>query len=93
MSKIDKNMDFTHGSIYNKLLIFSVPLLLGNLLQQIYFIADSVIVGQLIGSNALGAVGAATSITILLIFFFQGVASGAGTVSYTHLTLPTTSRV
>ena len=78
MSKIDKNMDFTHGSIYNKLLIFSIPLLLGNLLQQIYFIADSVIVGQLIGSNALGAVGAATSITILLIFFFQGVASGAG---------------
>lgn len=78
MSKIDKNMDFTHGSIYSKLLVFSIPLLLGNLLQQIYFIADSIIVGQLIGSNALAAVGAATSITILLVFFFQGVASGAG---------------
>lgn len=78
MSKSKKEMDFTHGSIYKKIFIFSIPLLLGNLLQQIYFIADSIIVGRLIGSNALAAVGAATSITVLLIFFFQGVASGAG---------------
>lgn len=78
MSKTKKEIDFTTGSIYKKMFLFSIPLLLGNLLQQIYFIADSIIVGRLIGSEALAAVGAATSITVLLIFFFQGVASGAG---------------
>ena len=70
-------MDFTTGSIYKKLAVYSVPLLLGNLLQQIYFIADSIVVGQLIGKSALAAVGAAASVTIILIFFFQGLCTGA----------------
>ena len=43
-----KETDFTSGSIYKKMFMYSVPLLLGNLLQQIYFIADSIVVGQLI---------------------------------------------
>lgn len=72
-----KEMDFTRGSIYKKLIIYSIPLLLGNLLQQIYFIADSIVVGQLIGKTALAAVGAAASVTIILIFFFQGLCTGA----------------
>ena len=72
-----KEVDFTTGNIYKKMFMYSVPLLLGNLLQQIYFIADSIVVGQLIGKTALAAVGAASSVTIILIFFFQGLCTGA----------------
>ena len=72
-----KDMDFTTGSIYKKMALYSVPLLLGNLLQQIYFIADSIVVGQLIGKEALAAVGAAASVTIILVFFFQGLCTGS----------------
>lgn len=78
MSK--KDLDFTKGEIGRKLWIFSIPMLIGNLLQQIYFISDSAIVGKLIGSDALAAIGSATAITAILIFFFQGVSSGAGVI-------------
>ena len=73
-----KEIDFVHGGIYKNMILFSLPLLLGNLLQQVYFIADSMVVGNLIGDDALAAVGAASSITIMFVFFFQGIASGAG---------------
>ena len=78
MDKKKKEIDFIHGGIYKNLILFSLPLLLGNLLQQVYFIADSMVVGNLIGDDALAAVGAASSITIMFVFFFQGIASGAG---------------
>lgn len=78
MTDKKKEVDFTKGNIYKNLVIFSIPLLLGNLLQQMYFIADSMVVGNLIGDDALAAVGAASSITIMFVFFFQGIASGAG---------------
>ena len=48
----------TEGSIFKNLLLFAVPLILGNLLQQLYNTADSIIVGNFLGSNALAAVGA-----------------------------------
>lgn len=70
----------TEGSIAKKILLFSVPLILGNLLQQLYSTADSVIVGNFVGSNALAAVGASTSLINLLIGFSQGAAVGAGVV-------------
>lgn len=73
-----KETDFTRGSIYGKMIRFSIPLLIGNLLQQIYFIADSIVVGQLIGKTALAAVGASAAVTIILVFFFQGISTGAG---------------
>lgn len=73
-----RNIDFTEGSVYKELIAFSLPLLTGNLLLQLYFIADAVIVGRLIGSQALASVGTVTTITGLVIFFFQGIASGGG---------------
>ncbi|MEG0291493.1 MAG: MATE family efflux transporter [Anaerovoracaceae bacterium] len=75
-----KSVDLTKGNIVKQLIKFSIPLLIGNLLQQIYFIADSIIVGQWIGSTALAAVGATSSITILMVFFFMGMANGAGVI-------------
>ena len=75
-----KELDLTTGSIPKKLFLFAMPLLFGNLLQQIYFIADSIIVGRFIGDTALAAVGAASAITILMVNFFAGLGNGAGVV-------------
>ena len=62
----------TEGSIWKSILLFSVPLILGNLLQQLYNTADSIIVGNFLGSNALAAVGSSGSPIYLLIGFSQG---------------------
>ena len=75
----------TEGSIFRNLLFFAIPLILGNLLQQTYNAADSIIVGNYVGSNALAAVGAGTSLINLLIAFGQGAAVGAGVIIAQYL--------
>lgn len=65
--------------------LFSIPLILGNLLQQLYSTADSIIVGNFVGSNALAAVGSSTALIGLLIAFSQGVSVGAGVVAAQYL--------
>ena len=70
----------TEGKIWKNILYFSIPLILGNLLQQLYNTADSIIVGNFVGSEALAAVGSSTSLIYLLIAFSQGAAVGAGVV-------------
>ena len=70
----------TEGGIFKNLLLFAVPLILGNMLQQLYNTADSIIVGNFVGSNALAAVGSSGSPIFLLIGFSQGIAVGAGVV-------------
>lgn len=75
----------TEGSIFKSLLFFSIPLILGNLLQQTYNAVDSIIVGNYVGSNALAAVGAGTSLINLLIAFSQGAAVGAGVIIAQYL--------
>lgn len=71
----------TSGSIGRKMLYFSIPLILGNLFQQLYNLVDSVVVGQFVGDNALAAVGAGGSIIQLLIGFIIGASAGAGVVT------------
>mgnify|MGYP002515930813 CR=1 FL=1 len=80
-----KTQLMTEGSIWKSILLFSVPLILGNLLQQLYNTADSIIVGNFLGSNALAAVGSSGSPIYLLIGFSQGVAVGAGVVVSQYL--------
>ena len=80
-----KTLLMTEGSIWKSILLFSVPLILGNLLQQLYNTADSIIVGNFLGSNALAAVGSSGSPIYLLIGFSQGVAVGAGVVVSQYL--------
>ena len=75
----------TEGSIVKNLLLFALPLIFGNLLQQMYNTADSIIVGNFVGSNALAAVGSSGSPIYLLIGFSQGVAVGAGVVISQYL--------
>ena len=81
----EKTLLMTEGSIWKSILLFSVPLILGNLLQQLYNTADSIIVGNFLGSNALAAVGSSGSPIYLLIGFSQGVAVGAGVVVSQYL--------
>ncbi len=70
----------TEGNIWKLLIVFSIPLILGNLLQQMYNTADSIIVGNFVGSNGLAAVGAGTALINLIIAFSQGAAVGAGVI-------------
>lgn len=70
----------TEGSIWKKILFFSIPLILGNLFQQLYNTVDSIIVGNYIGSEALAAVGSSSSLINLLIGFCIGASAGAGVV-------------
>ncbi|MFV0376954.1 MAG: MATE family efflux transporter [Mangrovibacterium sp.] len=72
--------DFTEGSEAGLILRFSVPLVLGNIFQNLYNIVDSVIIGNFLGKEALGAVGASFPIIFTLISLVIGVGSGASTV-------------
>ncbi len=75
----------TEGNIWKLLIVFSIPLILGNLLQQMYNTADSIIVGNFVGSNGLAAVGSGTALINLIIAFAQGAAVGAGVVVSQYL--------
>lgn len=70
--------DMTKGSEWSLLLKFSLPMLFGNIFQQLYNIVDSVIVGRFVGSDALGAVGATSSITYLFFSLCLGLSIGIG---------------
>ncbi len=77
---VKKQELMTEGTIWKKILVFAVPLIIGNLLQQMYSTIDSIIVGHYVGKSALAAVGSSTSIINLLIAFSQGASVGAGVV-------------
>jgi putative MATE family efflux protein len=70
----------TEGPIAGKILRFAWPLFLGNLFQQLYNIADTLIVGNLLGNTALAAVSSTGSLVFLLISLFNGISLGAGVV-------------
>ena len=70
----------TQGAPWKRILEFSVPMILGNIAQQLYNTADTVIVGMYVGDNALSAVGSAAPILNLLLALFVGIATGAGIV-------------
>lgn len=75
----------TEGNIWKQILLFSVPLVLGNLLQELYNTVDSVIVGNYVGSHGLAAVSAGTALINLFIAFSQGSAVGAGVLIAQYL--------
>ncbi len=74
------NTDLTHGPVMKTMLRFAVPMILGNLLQQCYNIADTLIVGRFLGAGALAAVGSAFSLMTFLTSILLGLAMGSGTV-------------
>ena len=74
-------LDMTQGSPLRLLIRFSIPMLIGNLFQQLYNIADSVIVGRLLGSGALAAVGATSSVSFLFFSVCSGIGGGGGVIT------------
>ncbi len=70
----------TSGSIWKRMTFFALPLLLGNLFQQMYNTVDSLIVGNFLGSSALAAVSSSGSLIFMLIGFLSGISSGAGVI-------------
>ena len=71
----------TEGSPVRLLLAFSVPMLIGNIFQQLYNLVDSVIVGQFVGAQALAAIGATGSITFFFFALCNGIGAGGGIVT------------
>lgn len=75
-----KSLDMTRGQIWKLLLLFVVPLFLGNLFQQLYNTVDSIVVGNFVGKQALAAIGSTTSIVNTFVLFFNGTSVGASVV-------------
>ena len=78
MSK--RMITMTEGSIEKRVIQFAIPILLSNLLQQMYNTLDSIVVGRFVGSTALAAVGSTTALINLIIGFYMGLSTGAGVV-------------
>ena len=72
--------DMTQGGIYSQMTAFALPILLSQIFQQLYNTADSLIVGQYLGTDALAAVSSSGTLIFLLVSFFNGTAMGAGVV-------------
>ena len=72
------NKDLTRGPVMGSMLLFAVPMILGNLLQQCYNVADTLIVGQFLGKNALAAVGSSFTLMTFLTSILLGMCMGSG---------------
>ncbi len=75
--KLFQATDMTVGEPWKQIIIFTLPMLIGNIAQQLYSTVDSIVVGKYVGDNALAAVGSATPILNLLMVLFMGVSMGA----------------
>lgn len=76
-----KALKMTEGEPVRLLLAFAVPMLIGNVFQQVYNLVDSVIVGRFVGAGALAAVGATNSVSFLFFSLCNGIGSGGGIVT------------
>ena len=77
ISKLFEPVDMTTGNPVRQILVFTIPMLLGNIAQQLYNTVDSIIVGRFVGDNALAAVGSAGPIFNLMLVLFIGISVGA----------------
>lgn len=80
MASKSTTRDMTTGSIWKHIVLFAIPLLIGNFFQQLYNTVDSVVVGNFVSSQALAAVGSTGSVINTLVGFFMGMSAGAGVV-------------
>lgn len=77
IKKLFQATDMTVGEPWKQIIIFTIPMLIGNIAQQLYSTVDSIVVGNYVGDNALAAVGSATPILNLLLVLFIGISMGA----------------
>lgn len=85
MSRTKKHIDLTEGKPGKSLLLFALPMILGNLFQQFYNMADSMIVGNFVGEDALAAVGASYALTNVFIMIAIGGGNGAAVLTSQYL--------
>ena len=78
IKKLFEPTDMTIGTPWKSIALFSVPMLIGNIAQQLYSTVDSIVVGHYVGDNALAAVGSATPLFNLLLVLFVGISAGVG---------------
>lgn len=83
--KLFAPVDMTTGAPWKKISLFTIPMLLGNIAQQLYNTVDSIVVGRYIGDSALAAVGSAGPVLNLLIALFVGISVGAGIMASQYL--------
>ena len=76
----DQRLQLTEGPIWKGILLFALPVLLGNLFQQFYNCFDSWCLGNFIGEDALAAVGSSGSLIFMMVSFFNGLAMGVGVI-------------
>lgn len=89
----NNNIDMTVGSPVRHILIFALPMLIGNIFQQVYNLVDSIIVGQFVGANALAAIGATNSLTFFFFALCNGIGSGGGIITSQFFGAGDTSKV
>ncbi len=77
--------DLTQGNPFKTLIRFVLPIIAGNLFQLFYTLADTIIVGQTMGANALAAVGATSNVVALVLSFIEGIASGFSIIAGQHI--------
>jgi len=77
LKKIFRPVDMTKGTPWKGLVLFAIPMLIGNIAQQLYSTVDSIIVGHFVGDNALAAVGSALPLLNLMLVLFIGISAGA----------------
>lgn len=80
IKQVNARVDLTEGSILKKLIIFTIPMFLGNLFQQFYNLTDALIVGNFASNEAFAAISSTGSFIFLLVGFFNGIAMGASVV-------------
>lgn len=76
LKKLFAQTDMTVGKPWEQIVIFTIPMLIGNIAQQLYSTVDSIVVGKYVGDNALAAVGSASPILNLLLVLFIGISMG-----------------
>lgn len=74
-------LNMTEGRPLNLLVKFALPMLIGNLFQQVYNLADSIIVGKFVGADALASIGASSSVTFLFFALCNGIGNGGGIIT------------
>ena len=78
IKKLFEPIDMTEGTPWKSIVMFSIPLLIGNIAQQLYNTVDSIVVGHYVGDNALAAVGSAGPLFNMLLVLFVGISAGVG---------------
>ena len=76
------NRDLSKGSVVKSMLLFAIPMILGDLLQQCYNIADTLIVGQFLGEKALAAVGSSFTLMTFITSIILGLCMGSGAIVF-----------